>query len=260
MYSFHKKECFNRAKDLIDKGDEASLRYACLELRQCIESIAYDKLRLYIKFVPEKELMKWQPNRVFEFLEKVAPNSTKDYAFKITKKNTFSLDGTTVFKACHSTLNSNLLKKTYSKLGSNLHTPTLLQQKDYHQKNTKLKTDMIRILNDLEPIVNSNFDNNIGNVVTFLCGYCGEGIYHRNSGLNVGDQVTCPSLKCGMLYAICEIRGENFTYEPVNVDIPCSCGETVSINYSCLKDPSHVKCKCETILDITREWVFCERA
>ncbi|WP_293935464.1 hypothetical protein [Iodobacter sp.] len=259
MYSFHKKECFNRAKDLIAKGDEASLRYACLELRQCIESVAYDKLRLYKKFVPEEELKNWQPQRVFTFLEKVAPNSTKDYTFKVTEQNTNSSLGKTVFLDCHRTLKSNHFKKTYNKLGSNLHTPTLLQQKDYSQKSSKLKTDLIKILNDLEPIVSSSFDENIGSVITFSCGYCGGRIYHRDSGLNIGVQVKCPNAGCGMLYAINAIQGGNFTYEPVNVDISCSCGKTIPINYSCLNNPSHVTCACGKILDITQEWVFCER-
>ena len=83
IYSFDKKECLNRAEQLLYNGDVASLRYACLELRQCIEAIAYEKFKTYQKYILEKELNTWQPKRVFDFLRQVDPLSIEDYKFKV---------------------------------------------------------------------------------------------------------------------------------------------------------------------------------
>lgn len=259
MYSFHKKDCLERAKKLLVKADEASLRYACLELRQCIESIAYDKLIMYKKFVPEDEFSRWQPKRVFEFLEQLDPESTKDFTLHIIKENQDSSLGKTVFTGHHRTLTSQHTKKTYNKLGNYLHTPTLLQQKDYPKKIANLASDLSKIVEDLAHIVESNFDTNIGSTYKFKCESCGEIIYQRSYGLEIGKQVKCLKSECGMLYIVDDIQDNQISYKPIQAQISCDCGQTSFINYYKLKDNSHITCQCGKVYDIKQQWIFVER-
>ncbi|WP_187382871.1 hypothetical protein [Vibrio cholerae] len=259
MYSFHKKDCLQRAMSLIEKADDASLRYACLELRQCIESIAYDKLKMYKKFVPESEFSRWQPKRVFDFLEEIEPTSTKDYTLRIIEQKPDRSLGNTIFSGNHRTLTSKHTKKIYNKLGSYLHSPTLFQQSDYYKKSIKLASDLSKIVEELAPIVESSFDTNIGKIVSFECESCGDAVYHRTHGLDVGKHVRCLKSECGMLYVVNEVRGTEISFEPVQAKIPCDCGHTTFINYQKLKDPSHVNCPCGKIYDIKQQWVYGER-
>lgn len=259
MYSFHKKDCLQRAKELIDKADEASLRYACLELRQCIESIAYDKLKMYKEFVPEDEFSRWQPKQVFELLEQLDPQSTKDFTLQIIKENQDNSFGKTVFAGDHRTLTSQHTKKTYNKLGNYLHTPTLLQQKEYPKRIANLATELSKIVENLTHIVESNFDTNIGSIYKFECKSCREIIYHRSSSLEIGKQVKCLKSECGMLYIIDDIQYNQIRYKPIQHEIPCDCGHTSFINYFKLKNPSHIPCQCGKVYDIKQQWVFEER-
>lgn len=42
-----KREAYVAAKALLQMQDEASLRYAALELRRCLEAVVYEKLNRY---------------------------------------------------------------------------------------------------------------------------------------------------------------------------------------------------------------------
>ena len=255
MHFFHKMECYKRAQELINIGDESSLRYACLELRQCIESICYDKLRLYSKFIPESEFERWQPKRVFELLEALEPKSVQDYYFQVYDQS----NEKTILNGIHHTLKSQHINKIYNKLGSYLHTPTISQQKEYTKKSDNLKNELLIIFEDLSEIVSSKFDTNIGVIVTFSCESCGELIYHRQYGLEIGSHVKCPRSECGMLYVVEDIQGETVSFKPVQAIITCACGKDTFLNYYRLKEGSHVKCECGKIYDVSREWGFKER-
>lgn len=259
MYNFQKKACLERAGNLIESETPASLRYACLELRQCIESIAYDKMKMYKKFVPESEFNRWQPKQVFDFLEEIEPESTKDYHLTISEQNHDQTQNRIIFSDDHKTLKPKHIKKIYNKLGSHLHTPTIAQQADYKEKQAKLRSDLQSYLSELRPIVDSKFDSNIGTVCSFECESCNSIIYHREHNLEIGKQVQCPKSSCGMLYVCREIEVEKVTFEPVQVEIKCQCGETIFINYFKLKDPSNIQCKCSRIYDFKKQWVYSER-
>jgi hypothetical protein len=41
------RECVARAKKPLEVGDEAPMRYACLELRSAIENLVYEQLQPY---------------------------------------------------------------------------------------------------------------------------------------------------------------------------------------------------------------------
>ncbi len=55
MDALNKYDSLERAKKLIEDNTPTSLRYACLELRYCIESISHAKLKLYEKHLPKSD-------------------------------------------------------------------------------------------------------------------------------------------------------------------------------------------------------------
>jgi hypothetical protein len=48
------REALDKAKLLMDSGDGDNLVYACLELRKCLEAIAYGLLLGYLAEVPRR--------------------------------------------------------------------------------------------------------------------------------------------------------------------------------------------------------------
>ena len=68
MASYDKWSCLERARRLLIVAGDESLRYACLELRFCIEAIVYAKLDAYSSYVPAVVFEKWQPNHAMKML------------------------------------------------------------------------------------------------------------------------------------------------------------------------------------------------
>lgn len=76
---FNKENCLNRARKLLENEDDTILRYVCLELRFCIESITYEKLKTYIKRLPFSIIEKWQPPQAIKALRELEPLADEDF-------------------------------------------------------------------------------------------------------------------------------------------------------------------------------------
>ena len=87
MRSYYKTECLARAKLLIEKNTEDSLIYGALELRQCIESIVYEKLNGYKKFVPGIVFSKWQPHHAMKTLLYFEPGAVDSLKIAIAMES-----------------------------------------------------------------------------------------------------------------------------------------------------------------------------
>src|SRR3954470_8300192 len=103
MMSFNKRACLKRARARVEEGSPEALRYACLELRFCIESICYDKLRLYAKHIPPEELNTWQPRKVVEMLAEYDPDANSSYGLRIWTENENGEPQSLTFSGHHST-------------------------------------------------------------------------------------------------------------------------------------------------------------
>lgn len=260
-YSFDKKDCLNRAEVLLEKGDIASLRYACLELRQCIEVIAYKKVSTYRKFIPESKLNTWQPKQVFNFLEKIDPLSIEDYTFRMYQQEPDGTLGNIVIDIGHRTLKKTHFNKYYNKLGSYLHTPTLAQQPTYSENIIKLQKFIIKVIEDLRPLVECRFDSNFGMVFNVECSSCKEIIYLRKQSLSINSVFSCPKAECQTQHHVQSIdKDENFTFIPRQFILPCSCGRTNSINIRNHKDSYSLICDCGKNHLLQKAWNYQELA
>ena len=75
---FSKHACYNRARSLLNAGDDSLLRYACLELRCCIEAITYDKLNTYKARLPSSLMDEWRPSKAIKALLQLEPDAIED--------------------------------------------------------------------------------------------------------------------------------------------------------------------------------------
>jgi hypothetical protein len=254
VISFHKRDCFQRAKELVENGDPVSLRYACLELRQCIESISYSKLLTYKKVVPEAEFKQWHPKRVYEFLLEIEPTADKSYGLRIYSEDENGDIDKLVSQGNHETLSLKEINNIYNKLGYFLHTPTIAKQSSYLDDTKKLPLSLKDFIERLEPIVNTKFDMRLGNTISFECECCNNNVYHNADTLKLGKPIRCLSVDCGMMYVY---QGEGIGFKPHQFIVDCECGNSIFINYYKLKDPSHVLCKkCKTRYNIEKQWMY----
>ena len=93
MEQINKYDCLARAKALLAAGDAASLRYACLELRSCMEAVTYEKIREYGRRFPRSvidDFSKWQPRVLVKILLSLEEGADQDY--KVAIKRTGSTE------------------------------------------------------------------------------------------------------------------------------------------------------------------------
>lgn len=259
LYSFHKRDCFNRAKELLEKGDIASLKYACLELRQCIEAIAYAKALLYEKFIPEKELYKWQPKKVFAYLEENAPSSTQNHSLRMTKENPDGSLGDSTLVLEHTTLKAVNFDKHYHKLGNKLHTPCLRDQSSKINHND-LRDFVKEVIEDLQPVVECGNDSSLGEVFQIECISCKKIFPIRKARLSAGQEFSCLKAECQTLYLVTEItENGGLIHSPVGCGIQCGCGKKNEIYFKKNKETYSLRCECGKNHIVSKEWQHTER-
>lgn len=259
-----KRAILARAKDLLASPREEDLRYACLELRMCIERICYDNLTLYQKQIPKKLLETWQPQKVVKSLLGYAPNVEKHFNLSICEEDKSGNPiGEFRLLGKHKPITLEFINETYHKLGSCLHIPTLAQQKSPKQKGAdKLRNTLNEIASALEELCSSTINSNLveGRVITFECSYCSNKIIQNKKSLEKNKFLICP--ECRAEYRI-QCDGRNTMFEPQQLSCGCPyCGETNFIGTHLLKerDIIPISCKrCDLKFVLEKKWILKKR-
>jgi predicted RNA-binding Zn-ribbon protein involved in translation (DUF1610 family) len=197
---FDKRSCFSRARALLATNDDEVLRYACLELRFCIEAVTYDKLRTYAARLPPRVIETWQPPQAMKALRQIEPGADHDFTLRVCRESEPGTpSGDWVELGSHASLKLPWLRKTYNKLGSYLHVPSPSAQelRPPSASPETIRGDLERILADLEPVVHSKIDSSMALVVSFVCTKCGATIPCNSEGLSETGRVQCLNPKCG---------------------------------------------------------------
>src|ERR1035438_382575 len=79
-----KHHAYDAAAALLAQQDDASLRYAALELRRCIEAIVYAKLKIYGDLLPYGSVHQWQPPQAFDALIAIEPDAEATFTYAIS--------------------------------------------------------------------------------------------------------------------------------------------------------------------------------
>jgi predicted RNA-binding Zn-ribbon protein involved in translation (DUF1610 family) len=243
-----------RAKDLLATNREEDLRYACLELRMCIETICYEKLKLYQKQVPQELLETWQPKKVIESLLEYEPYIEENLRLSICEEDK---NGNPIGKfrrlGEHKAIKIKFIKETYHRLGNFLHIPTIAQQKSQKQEN--LRDNLIDIVSKLEELCSSTIDSNIASVITFECQYCNNTILRNKNSLEKNKFLICPECRAEYEFYYNE---ETPMFQAQEMSYTCPhCQIEYFIRKHLLKEGSILSCdKCSSKFILERKWLL----
>ena len=200
---FSKYACFNRANSLLDKNKNSLLSYVCLELRFCIEAIAYQKLNAYKSILPSSVMSKWQPPQAMKALLQLEPEALEDFTLYVGREDTPGKPAANMRSlGTHSTFRFSWLRKTYNKLGNYLHVPNPSVEVRYAdpKRQEKLRSDLKEMIRELEPIVQSHLDGRMGMTVSFDCCKCGKRISISSRALADQIEVECMDRSCSAVH------------------------------------------------------------
>ena len=257
---FNKYACFNRAKQLLEQNDDSVLRYVCLELRFCLETITYAKLKTYKKRIPPSLLEIWQPPQAFKALLQMEPEADMDFVFSISPESSLGVP-TEDWKqlGTHKTFKHRWLRKTYNKLGSYLHIPTIKDQSLHnYERDRSLREYLSNTLEELEPIIQSNIDVSMANVDWFECAKCEAPIGINQKALENGKEVECLRPGCFARYRINKDGERDYSLRIQETVFPCGfCSEGVHIENRLIEIGFKFSCpKCQHAHQI-KEWAYC---
>lgn len=252
--SLNKYDTLDRAKELLKNGSPENLRYACLEFRLCIESICYEKLKIYEKHVPEEIFSTWQPRKVIETLLEYDPDVMENYEIGIWCEKADGSRDKLIFCGAHINLRFDILKKHYNKLGYFLHVPTLAQQsKSYHH--TDIKSYLESILPDIEAAASNTFDGNIAPTATYICKECDHHIVRNVESLRRNPIAICRNEKCKAEHHV-TIIGNSSSWKLAELDFECpECKKKNHFGKHRLLEGQVIRCfACSSKYVLSRRW------
>jgi len=199
------RQCVSRAKKLLSRGEEAAVRYACLELRFAIEYITYSQLQAYMKEVSDDALKKWTPKQVISEMLEVDPCADKSRSLAVGLEKTYGVPpppGEVQSLGEDRRFSMNWANKSYNALGNFLHAPTMHQMESGGGPSVSTMTEKATLVADeCEKILNSSvFNVNLGTFLEFDCIDCGTHVRRRIGSVTQDQGIVCPNSKCQAVY------------------------------------------------------------
>lgn len=252
-----KFEHLRRAKELFEKGDDASLRYCCLELRTCIELVAYALVPLYEKELP-RDFDKWRPQDVIDALIDCAPDADKDFTLRMGPEAQYGVPSEKMFVVGHfKGLTRKFVQRHYHKLGSFLHAPTFAQLSS-ETGATPDKTFLKETILAVEELCSSSVISNFATRVSFDCLDCGKPISRNTEALKRDGKLTCLEPACKAEYTVEDVDSEAPQFQLVKVDFEClACKTKNYIGRHKLKVGIRVACcNCPQAFQLDHVWAI----
>lgn len=194
--AFDKRACLTRAERLLEKNDDDLLRYVCLELRFCLEAIAYDKLRTYAKRLPDAVLNTWQPPQAIRALLEFEPLADQDFVLRFSPESELGVPtGEWVTLGTHRTLRLSWLRKSYNKLGHYLHVP-MPGAEGRTRSIGPSRSELEGIVAELKPAIESAVDSSLAAVLDFECSVCHLAFFANIEAAKKRQKVMCLNPNC----------------------------------------------------------------
>lgn len=218
-------QSLQRAKDLIAKETEAEARYACLELRFCIEYITYSQLQAHLNEVSDETLKEWTPKQIISVLRKV--NSNADSSISVTL-GAESFNNIPLHLGKDRRFSLKWAYKQHNALGNFLHASTLSQiEKNELPTKEKILKKAKQVIDEIDQILNSPIFNVIfGYFYNFTCLSCETKIKCRIENISEEHSITCPKSTCKAVYDIVSEQDKNFTVSIRKTKYICPSCET----------------------------------
>lgn len=239
------RERLSQAKKLLKSSDEALLRYACLELRFCIEYVTYDQLEAYLAEVPDDTIRKWTPKQVISEMLEVDPHADQSATIAVGLEE---IPGTPAedmkIVGEDRRFSMKWANSSHNALGNFLHAPTLHQIESGHRPSSSTMAKKAKeIVDILDHILASPMSRvNIGHFYDFSC-ECGTRIRRRSGSFTQEQGIVCPNSKCRAIYDVVSDDGKttSFRVRMQNYDCP-ECKTVNHIHVHHIKHGTIVAC------------------
>lgn len=221
------------ARQTLDSGESAQLRYAALELRMALECLVYERAQNYKEELSDKKLSTWQPKELLNILLEINPHADKtktisfgmqeEYGVPAKEMTTLGTDRVISLKE---------IKKYYDRLGSYLHTPTEEQSTQGKRlPGEELRKRCEELFSIIEDSLSSKVWNaDFKNTSSIACGDCGTKIVRRVPASDDPFEATC--IECRASYTLTRTADGEIVWKENWHEIPCAnpeCGEKAFI-------------------------------
>jgi len=247
MVNYNKYSCLERAQNLLSNGDDSMLRYACLEVRLCIEAITYEKLNAYSDHVPAKVFKKWQPKHALKMLLQFEPDADEDFSLCISPESEPGKPtGNWTNMGEYRTFKLNWLNKHYNRLGSYLHmtqnSSSLIEDVG---ETDKIRKDLQEITCELERIINSDIIAATLSVrIQFKCQACNQLSVANETVLHKTNHAICINPHCGAEYHATKEDNGSWKFKMIATSFKClNCNTTSWLESRCLNIGTKFKCR-----------------
>ncbi len=221
-YRHHARQAHQRADAEMASGDDERLKYAALELRIAMESLAYERVLSYRSELPADKLNVWQPRKIMEVLLELDPKADKTSSLAVARESSPGVRAEP-FKSMGTdrVVSNKEIKKYYDKLGSYLHAPTVKQAESGDTTPPDRVRERCRQIADIigEALASPVFNINIRNSATLPCERCGEQIVRRMPPGEDDVDAACP--KCEAPYTIVQLEGNKVEWRPQQGELRC---------------------------------------
>lgn len=221
-YDFRRdaRKALERAKTELATLNDDRLRYAALELRMCIESLAYERALDFEDDLQPDEFDTWQPKKLVELLVEIDPTADQSSSFRIREETGpdepeapwMDLGEERVFSIKQ-------IGSYYHRLGGLLHQPTLknLLKEDF--KLGKHRKTCEALVLELESVLSSPIYNaHIKAHATIPCD-CGRKIRKR---VKTDGSDTIATCECNARYLLKnDPTKDGLLYERIGTRVPC---------------------------------------
>jgi hypothetical protein len=256
---FDKRSCLKRAEDMLAAGDDSALRYACLELRFCMEAIVYAKLELYSGRLPKKIFSKWQPPQAMRALLAIEPHAAENFELAFSWESAPGVpEGQPVSLGQHRSINPGWLRKHYNKLGNLLHIPPP-GSGSANRSPAEIREYLQGVVAELAPVVASRIDTSLASTISFECSECGELVVCNSEGVVESRRATCLNPACEAEFFAVDDQGGGLSFKLVASYFDChNCNEKTPVENRKLATGLCFKCRqCGVEYKIMgRKWAY----
>jgi hypothetical protein len=220
MASINHYDCLERAKVLLASGDDASLRYACLELRYCMEAVTYEKLRAYAPRLPPDILSMWQPPQLVKALLELEGDADQEYTVAIKPTGSsqpFQIMGE------HRTFATKWIRKHYHSIGSYLHAPKDITpgRRPRQIEPQELRQYLEDVIAECTRVAESSITSTLAEVVVFDCQLCDHKTVTNLESAKRRGRVSCLHPECEADYVVSTAEDGALYFRPDGWVFPC---------------------------------------
>jgi hypothetical protein len=180
----------------METGDEASLRYAALEIRMAIEQLFYKLLPSYREELPGDLMKHWQPKKIIDALIDCDPDVEHDFTLTMAEERPDGGHGPAIHVGRYKAVTRKLLRQYYHKIGSYLHASIVHERRDPRRMLSFLSAAATRVE---EYCRETTVISNVAKFHIVNC-ICGRIIKRNARALQVKPYICCPNENCRAVF------------------------------------------------------------